>query len=276
MNYFNISPDQSNEIHYPTFWCYFDPDGNTTRMSNILPKDMEDSKERKIKSKDPRMIKKEKKITPVTIAPAKVSLKIINRRVRRKYRKWSRVQNTRKYCLKILEVIPKGEEKAYKFQEQQQEEAAEVECWEKEQSEERQRKLQEKYQRLKQDREQQQQQKQKQQRKKKQTQDDNDDDTVITETTQESSLNNEDLECTLIDEEDDTNNNNIVIIPTQLLSRMNDTTSKWKWKNKKKQHRQKERYSRKMKMNKKIASMIMNATNEYPTCEENVSKENET
>ena len=29
-------------------------------------------------------------------------------------------------------------------------------------------------------------------------------------------------------------------------------------------------------MKKKIASMIMNATNEYPTSEENVSKKNET
>jgi len=31
-----------------------------------------------------------------------------------------------------------------------------------------------------------------------------------------------------------------------------------------------------MKMNKKIGSMIMNATNEYPTSEEDVSKDNET
>ena len=60
-----------------------------------------------------------------------------------------------KYCLKKLEVIPKGEEKAYKFQEQQEEEATEVESWEKKQSEERQRQLQEKYQQLKHDREQQ-------------------------------------------------------------------------------------------------------------------------
>ena len=38
------------------------------------------------------------------------------------------------------------------------------------------------------------------------------------------------------------------------------------------------KYSRKMKMKmkKKIASIIMNATNEYSTSEENVSKENET
>ena len=57
---------------------------------------------------------------------------------------------------------------------------------------------------------------------------------------------------------------------------MNDTTSNWKWKNKRKQKRQKERYSRKMKMKKKITSMIMNATNEYPTSEEDVSRTNET
>ena len=66
-------------------------------------------------NKDPRMIKKEKEPTPVTIAPAKASLKIIKRRVRRKYRVWLRTQKVRKQFLKILEVIPKGGEKAYKF-----------------------------------------------------------------------------------------------------------------------------------------------------------------
>ena len=40
--------------------------------------------------------------------------------------------------------------------------------------------------------------------------------------------------------------------------------------------RQKERYSRKVKMKKKIASMIMNATKAYPTNEEDVSRDNET
>ena len=98
----------------------------------------------------------------------------------------------------------------------------------------------------------------------------------MTELTQESSLECEEIECNLIDDEDDKYDNNIVIIPTQVLFRMNDTTSNWKWKNKRKQQRQKERYSRKMKMKKKIASMIMNATNEYPTSEEDVSKDNET
>ena len=63
-----------------------------------------------------------------------------------------------KQLLNIPKAIPKGEEKAYKFQEQQEAAAAEAERWEKKKSEERQQKLQEKYQRLKLDREQQQQQ----------------------------------------------------------------------------------------------------------------------
>jgi len=87
-------------------------------------------------------------------------------------------------------------------------------------------------------------------------------------------LNDEDFECNLIDEEDDINNNDIVIILTQVLFRMNATTSNWKQKNKRKQQRQKEKYSRKMKKN--IASMMKNVTNEYPTSEENVSNKNET
>jgi len=155
MNYTNISTVQSNEIQYPTFWCYFDPHGNTTRMSNILPKDMEDSKERKINNKDLRMIKKEKEPTPVTIAPAKVSLERINRRAKGRHKKWLRTKNTRKYCLKILEVIPEGEQKAYKFKEQQEAAVVEVERWTKDKSVERQQQLQEKYQQLKHDREQQ-------------------------------------------------------------------------------------------------------------------------
>ena len=165
MHYTELTTDQSNEIHFPSFWCYFDPHENTTRMSNDL-----------------RVIKKTKTTTPVTIATEKASLEKINRRVGRRYSQWLDTRKLRKWCLKILEVILEGEEKAYKFQKQQEEEAAEVERWEKEQSEERQRKLQEKYQRLKQDREQQRTQKQKQQ-KKKQLQDDDDDDTVITEIT---------------------------------------------------------------------------------------------
>ena len=56
----------------------------------------------------------------------------------RRYREWVSLQKVRKHCLKILEVIPEGEEKAYKFQEQQEVAAAEAERWEKEMSEERQ------------------------------------------------------------------------------------------------------------------------------------------
>ena len=244
MHYTELTTDQSNGIHFPQFWCYFDLHGNTTRMSN-----------------DPRVRKKEKNPpTPVTIAPAKARLEKINRRVGRRYSQWLDTRKNRKQFLKIPEAIPEGEEKAYKFEEQQEEAAAvEAECCEKEKNAERQRKLQEKYQQLKQDREQ----KQKQQ-KKKQLQDDDDDDTVITEITQDSSLDDQELECNLIDEEEDKYDNNIVIIPTQVLIKMNYTTSNWKWKNKRKQQRKKERYSRKMKMKKKIASMIMNATNEYP------------
>jgi len=42
------------------------------------------------------------------------------------------------------------------------------------------------------------------------------------------------------------------------------------------QKKQKEKYSRKEKMKKKIASMILNATNEYSSSEDDVSRENET
>ena len=137
-------------------------------------------------SNDPRMIKKEKKITPVTIAPAKVSLKRFNKKAKCQYRQWLEARKLRTWCIKIPEVISEGGEKEYIFCEQQEAAAAEAERWEKKKSEERQRQLQEKYQRLKQDREQQQQQQQQQQRKqkqqkKKQLQNDDDDDTVITE-----------------------------------------------------------------------------------------------
>merc|ERR1712238_335458 len=152
----------------------------------------------------------------------------------------------RKHCLKILEVIPEGEEKAYKFEEQQEAAAVEAERWEKEKRVEKQRQLQEKYQRLKHGREQQQKRKQKQQ-KKKQLQDD-DDDTVTTEITQESSLECEEIECNLIDDEDDQNEHNIVIIPTQVLYKMKQNLN---WKSKWKQKWQKEKYRRKVKMKKK-------------------------
>ena len=61
-----------------------------------------------------------------------------------------------KYRLKILKVIPEGDEKDYMSQEQWEVEEAEVERWEKEKSKERQQQLHKKYQRLKHDREQQQ------------------------------------------------------------------------------------------------------------------------
>mmetsp|Transcript_29391 Transcript_29391/g.31581 ORF Transcript_29391/g.31581 Transcript_29391/m.31581 type:complete len:88 (-) Transcript_29391:4-267(-) len=60
---------------------------------------------------------------------------------------------------------------------------------------------------------------------------------------------------------------------------MSDEKLYLKWKSKRKRKRKRiwqiEQYSRKVKM-KKIASMTMNATNEYPTSEEDVSKDNET
>jgi len=219
--------------------------------------------------KRPGTIKEENR-TSVTITPAKASSKYINKMMRMRETNWLNERKSQKWCLKILEVIPEGDEKNYRFIEQQEAQAAEVERWEKEQSEERQRKLQEKYQRLKQDREQQQQ-KQKQ-RKKKQRRDD-DDDTVTTEITQESSLECEEIECNLIEDEDDQNEHNIVIIPTQVLYKMKQNLN---WKSKWKQKWQKEKYSRKVKMKKKIARMKSNITNEYPTSEENVSKQNET
>merc|ERR1712238_378570 len=131
----------------------------------------------------------ENSTTPVTIVPAKTSLKYINKRMRARYKNWWNDRRSRKHCLKILEVIPEGDEKDYMFQEQQEAQAAEEEQWEKEKNEERQRQVREKHQRLKQDREKQQQQKQKQ-RKKKQIQDDDDDDTIMTELTQGSSVDN--------------------------------------------------------------------------------------
>ena len=60
MHHANLAVNHSNEIHQPTFWCYFDPHRNTTRMSN-----------------DPQDIKEES-TTPVTIAPGKTSSKKIN------------------------------------------------------------------------------------------------------------------------------------------------------------------------------------------------------
>ena len=78
--------------------------------------------------------------------------------MRTRYKSWLSDRKFRKHYLKRLEVIPEGDEKDYRFCEQQEARVAEVERWEKEKSEEKQRQLQEKYQRLKQEREQQQQQ----------------------------------------------------------------------------------------------------------------------
>ena len=67
----------------------------------------------------------------------------------------------------------------------------------------------------------------------------------------------------------------IVIISTQVLFRLTEKLN-LKGKSKRKRKWQKEKYNRKVKMKKKIASMIMNATKEYPTGEEDVSRDNET
>jgi len=118
-------------------------------------------------------------------------------------------------------------------------------------NEERQRQVQEKYQRLKQDREQQQKQKQ---RKKKQIQDDDDDDeTIMTELTQESSVDNEEFGCHLIDDEDDKYDTNMVTTTTQVLFKMKQNLN---WKSKRNIKWQKEKYSRKVKMKKKIAGRL--------------------
>ena len=87
---------------------------------------------------------------------------------------------------------------------------------EKKHSEERQQKLQEKYQRLKYDQEQEQ-----EQWKKKQIQG-NDDDTTMTKSTQGSSLASKEIECNLIDDKDDEYNNNIVCISNKLIIRMSN------------------------------------------------------
>ena len=121
MHYTKLATDWSNEIHVPTFWCYYGPHGNTTRMSN-----------------DPQVIKKEKRTTPVTKAPVKASLKKTNRKVKMIYRQWLDTRKLRKQFLKIPEVIFKGEEKEYMFRKHQE---AEVENWEKKQNEEKQRQL---------------------------------------------------------------------------------------------------------------------------------------
>ena len=73
MHYTNLATYQSNGIHHPTFWCYFNLHENTTRMSNA-----------------PQTLKlmKEKRTTPVTIASTKASLNKMNRKVKGRYRHW--------------------------------------------------------------------------------------------------------------------------------------------------------------------------------------------
>jgi len=79
MHYTDLTTDHSNEIHYPSFWCYFDPHENTTRMSNEM-------------NNDPQMRNNAKRPTSVTIAPAKASLNNINRTITRRYREWESLQ----------------------------------------------------------------------------------------------------------------------------------------------------------------------------------------
>ena len=95
----------------------------------------------------------------------------------------------------------------------------------------------------------------------------------MTELTKESSLEYKEIECNLIDAVDDKYNNNIVIIPTQVLFRMKQNLN---WKSKRNKKWQKEKYSRKVKMKMKIASMIVNVTNGYPISDDDVSREHET
>ena len=104
-------------------------------------------------SNDPRTRNEEKQTTPETIAPAKVSLRKFNRMAKRTYRQWLDARRLRTWCIKIPEAISEGEEKEYKFQEQQEAASAEAERWEKKIGAERQQKVQEKYQRLKHERE---------------------------------------------------------------------------------------------------------------------------
>ena len=128
MHYVELTTDQSNEIHSLTLWCYYDSHENITRMSN-----------------EPPVMKKETSITPVAIAPAKTSLKKTKKEDKTKYKNWLSVRKMRKNYLKILEVIPEGDEKDYMFREQQEAQAAEAEQWEKEKNKERKRQVQEKY-----------------------------------------------------------------------------------------------------------------------------------
>ena len=82
------------------------------------------------------------------------------------------------------------------------------------------------------------------------------------------------IECNLIDDEDDKCDINVVLIPIQVIFRISDKKLNLKWK--RKQKWQKEKYSRELKIKNKIATMIVNATKEYLTSEEDVRRVNET
>ena len=83
-------------------------------------------------------------------------------------------------------------------------------------------------------------------------------------------MDNGEFGCHLIDDEDDKYDTNIVTITTQVLFRMKQNLN---WKSKRNIKWQKEKYSRKVKMKKKIASMIVNVINGYPTSDDDVSRE---
>ena len=76
--------------------------------------------------------------TPGTIGP-KASSSSIHRKT---YHMWLGIRKFWKQLLQIPRIIPKVDEKEYIFREQQEVEEAEVERWEKLQSDKRQQKLQ--------------------------------------------------------------------------------------------------------------------------------------
>ena len=98
----------------------------------------------------------------------------------------------------------------------------------------------------------------------------------MTELTQESLLESEETEVNLIGNDVEYNDNNMfirqIINKTSNYDEINDAEQnmkrKWKWKWKWKRKWRKYKYGRKKKMKKKIATMVMNATNEYHTSKE--------
>ena len=120
IQYDDLETNRSDEIYESTFWCYFNSHGGITRMVN-----------------DSGSGKKKKRKPPVTIA-AKASPSRTKKRIQIKYSKWLEIRKFRKQLLMIPEIILEGEEKEYMFRKQQEAQEAEVESWEKKQSEERQ------------------------------------------------------------------------------------------------------------------------------------------